>query len=581
MSLMPSFKTMGIWGAVLAVLAYLFRDNPMIQGLIEMFTGPKDQPKEKPQAAAGGASSAGGAAPKAEAAEAAASAPAQTPQQHAAQVMLQFKEGLKAVPPQVQQAIALREQEMQASITTALTQPNAEARIKQIQMEALEQAAKPDLEKFISSLKQQQQDHYKELIAEISRQRDLPQKEKNEAIAALRKEAKAAERALEKEIKGLTPDVALQLALNPEAQKELLAKNQEKFDKQSEGAKANLSEAIKNHKGSGWSTGGTALSICSLGLAVTGGILTFTGVGTPLGLGLIAAGTCATGAAGGFCNYKAAEIQESTLGKTFALAEIGLSALPLVGKGLGIGLKMASGLSNHAGDIGSAVWKMSPSALGKAVAQGTQEGWDAYRVGVAANGVDKLGNTGKKLLGNAFSMGGGSLDDISRTAIGELNALGTVKKEGIELLEESLKVVAGKGGLKSSSRNLAAAESRFGGYFDIADEAKAIAKQVGLEENSGAEKIIGDALTKAAVSNGHNVGAAARYLAGVTDTEMLDALNNAGRNFVSSGKGTGLSNTWNFSVAAGNGINLALGELSPNTPIIPSQPGEVPSGLKK
>lgn len=336
---MPSFKTMGFAGVIIAVLAYLFKDNPLIQGLLEMlgFGGKAEGAEQKTGTQAqGGGSNHAQAQPQTEPVK-----------QTAEEVMASWKQGMAEsnVPPAVQQVIAAKEPQLIMQLKAAKTPEE----MANIQMAAYAEATKPAWDSLVNDAKKEVGKIMDDTIREVA-QSSLPAKEKQEALTNLKKEKELRVKGIEAELKNIPIEQRVQIALAPEAKDKILGNITTSLKGYTEEVEKNVSQISRQNNG--WAWGSSILGWGSLALAV-GGIAAapFTG-GLSLGLTVAA---CGTGMAAGACkvvnNY---DKNGSNFDFGLGIAEIGLNALPMGGlaaKSLGLFAKSAGATATASGSL--------------------------------------------------------------------------------------------------------------------------------------------------------------------------------------------------------------------------------------
>jgi hypothetical protein len=303
----PSIKNMGIIGAIIAVLAYLFRDNPLIQGLLSMFTGNEAHASEKPAAlSAGATSSSGGLTTK------------QTPEEKAALVMESWKQQMEAqkTPEMVRQVILSNEpyllKQFEEAFATSKTDKQLQDKLVGIQAEA----TKPQYDTFVKKLEQQVNDEMDKVIRDVGKNANLPADEKAKAIKALRTEKENLLKSVKEETTKMPPEHRVAMALSPEGQNKILSDRQEALHTSSAKATQGIEQIAQKHAtrnsffgrvGDGsaevskWSAYGGIAALVGAGACwAAGGLMTATGVGAVAGVPLMAAGTSLGVSAGGY-----------------------------------------------------------------------------------------------------------------------------------------------------------------------------------------------------------------------------------------------------------------------------------------
>ena len=171
----PSIKNMGIIGAIVAVLAYLFRDNPLIQGLLSMFTGNEAQASEKPAALSGAAASSGGLTTQ------------QNPQEKAALVMESWKQQMETqkTPESVRQIILSNEPQLLKQFEEAFATSKTDKQLNEKLVGIQAEATKPQFDAYVKKLEQQVNDEMDKIIRDVGKNANLPADEKAKAIKAM------------------------------------------------------------------------------------------------------------------------------------------------------------------------------------------------------------------------------------------------------------------------------------------------------------------------------------------------------------------------------------------------------------
>lgn len=276
-------------------------------------------------------------------AQAAAIAPAAPPKPSAEEIMASWKQEMAAstIPQSVQNAIAAKEPQ----ITEQLRAAKSPQEMQTIQMAAYAEATKPEWDKFVAKSKGEVSKLMDDTIREVSQNSNLPAKEKQEALAGLKKEKEARLKGLEakleeyligdtkgskEELKQVLIEKRIQIALSKEGQEKIQENITSSVKNYKEAVSKNVSDISRQNNGLAW--GSSVLGWGSLALAVGGlAAAPFTG-GLSLGLTVAA---CGTGMAAGACkvanNY---DKGGSNFDFGMGIAEIGLNAIPLGGVAL-------------------------------------------------------------------------------------------------------------------------------------------------------------------------------------------------------------------------------------------------------
>lgn len=256
----PSFTGMGFVTGILALLAYLFRDNPVMQGLLSLI-GMDHKDKEVTQERPAGASAGGAAGGK------------QQPEGHAP------ADAPKANAPS-------------------------------------EAAVKLEFDIFAHKAKKQITETMNATIDDVEYNPNLSQKDKAKILDDLRMEKKNQLKQLERELSEMTPEKQQQLALAPDAQAAILKAQQDALMAGRAQLMQMVGQTSAEHMtrnsffgkvGDGSAevckyTGyGALAAFAGAGACwVAGGLMTATGVGAAVGVPLMAAGTTLGLSAGGY-----------------------------------------------------------------------------------------------------------------------------------------------------------------------------------------------------------------------------------------------------------------------------------------
>lgn len=373
---------MGVVGAIVAVLAYLFKDNPLMQGLLSMFGGGKQETAETPTATTpvSGAQS----TPAAAQAQAQQPAVAETPKPSAEIVMAEWKQQMAAnnIPQSVQLAITAKEPQLVEQLRAAQTPEQMQS----IQMAAYAEATKPEWDKFVTKSKAEVSKLMDDTIREVS-QSGMPSKEKQEALKGLKAEKEARIKGLETELNQIPAEQRIQIALSKDAQSKIQENIVASTTEYKKAVSENTTEISRKNNGWAWSS--SVLGWASAGLAV-GGIVAapFTG-GLSLGLTVAA---CGTGMAAGACKVINNSGKDgSNFEYGLGIAEIGLNAIPMGGlaaKSVGLFGKSAAATMTAADSLGGKAVAWVPGLSKATIAEGQ-----------AMNAVEQSAKSLTKILG--------------------------------------------------------------------------------------------------------------------------------------------------------------------------------------